>query len=105
MKSEEYVTTVVFNGKMINIGLDDFGQCYFIEFLDDNGQLVQEACYNFCSSYLDYIEDRFGGCANCKNCLTKWCGPQAVGFVCGRDFKDIPVPFSLIPPCEEKKEK
>lgn len=29
MKPEEYVTSIKLGGKLINIGIDDYGQCYF----------------------------------------------------------------------------
>lgn len=31
MKQEEYVKTIVYNDKLIVLGLDDYGQTYFIE--------------------------------------------------------------------------
>ena len=31
MKQEEYVKTIVVYGKMVNVGMDDYGQQYFIE--------------------------------------------------------------------------
>ena len=49
MKQEEYVKTIVVYGKMVNIGMDDYGQQYFIEYVDNNGDLVEVGCgaYNF----------------------------------------------------------
>lgn len=49
MKQEEYVTTIVVYGKMVNVGMDDYGQQYFIEFVNENGELTEVGCgaYNF----------------------------------------------------------
>ena len=49
MKQEDYVKTIVVYGKMVNIGMDDCGQQYFIEFVNDKGELEELGCgtYNF----------------------------------------------------------
>lgn len=49
MKQEEYVKTIIVYGKMVNIGMDDCGQQYFIEFVNDKGELEELGCgtYNF----------------------------------------------------------
>ena len=59
MKQEEYIKTIVYNDHMINIGLDDYGQSYFIEYLED-GQLQTECVGPYVADYEDYIEWRFG---------------------------------------------
>ena len=41
MKQEEYVKTIVVYDKMVNIGMDDYGQQYFLEYVDETGQLVE----------------------------------------------------------------
>lgn len=53
MKREEYVTTIVVYGKMVNVGMDDYGQQYFIEYLDDNGELVEVGCGAYNHDYED----------------------------------------------------
>ena len=40
MKTSEYVKTIVVYGKMVNVGMDDAGQQYFIEYVNANGELV-----------------------------------------------------------------
>lgn len=60
MKKSEYVKTVVLGGKMINIGLDDYGQCYFFEFVDQNGELKEMSCGTYCFDYMQEIKDYFG---------------------------------------------
>ena len=49
MKTSEYVKTIVVYGKMVNVGIDDAGQQYFIEYVNANGELVEMGCgsYNF----------------------------------------------------------
>ena len=61
MKRDEYVKTIVVYGKMVNVGMDDYGQQYFIEFVNENGELIEVGCgaYNFdiedvAKSIIDY---------------------------------------------------
>ena len=44
MKTSEYVKTIVVYGKMVNVGMDDAGQQYFIEYVNANGELVEMGC-------------------------------------------------------------
>ena len=59
MKQEEYIKTIVYNGINIDVGLDDYGQSYFIEYTE-NGQLQTECVGTYVFDYEDYIEWRFG---------------------------------------------
>lgn len=34
MRDNEYVTSLKLNKQLVNIGLDDNGQCYFVEYVD-----------------------------------------------------------------------
>ena len=54
MKPDEYIKTLNVGGKEIKLGLDDYGQCYFIEWVDDNGKTQETGLgtYNF-----HYMED------------------------------------------------
>jgi hypothetical protein len=54
MKKEEYVKTFEVNGTKVDLGLDDYGQCYFIEWVDKNGDKKSTSLgtYNF-----HYMED------------------------------------------------
>ena len=49
MKDTEYVKTIVVYGKMVNVGLDDYGQQYYLEFVNNQGELEEVGCgaYNF----------------------------------------------------------
>ena len=42
MKSEEYVTSLVINGKLVNIGVDDYGQCYFLQYYNEDSKEIEE---------------------------------------------------------------
>lgn len=53
MKPNEYIKTIVIYGKMINVGIDDYGQQYFLEYVDDNGELQEVGC----GAYNSDIED------------------------------------------------
>lgn len=49
MKTNEYIKTIVVYGKMVNVGMDDYGQQYFLEYVNEDGELVEVGCgaYNF----------------------------------------------------------
>jgi hypothetical protein len=67
MKRDEYIKTIVFNGHMINLGCDDPGQTFFIEYIED-GELKEECIGSYICDYEDYIEWRFGDPAiNCPH--------------------------------------
>lgn len=53
MKQEEYVKTIVVYGKMVNVGMDDYGQQYFLEYINENGHLIEIGC----GAYNDDYED------------------------------------------------
>jgi hypothetical protein len=56
MKKEEFITSLVYNGQLVNVGIDDYGQTYFIEYVDGNGALVEDCVGAYTSNYMDYIE-------------------------------------------------
>ena len=60
MTSDEFVKHIIYNNIEIDIGLDDAGQTYFIEYKDDNGNLHTECVGAYIQGYMDYIEYRFG---------------------------------------------
>ena len=60
MLRDEYIETLVLNGKMINIGIDDAGQCYFVEWVDKDGNIQQESCGTYNFHYKEYAEYKFG---------------------------------------------
>ena len=58
MKKSEYIKTVVVCGRPVKVGLDDYGQCYIIEYEED-GEVREESCGGFNTDYMDYIYARF----------------------------------------------
>ena len=58
MKKSEYITTVTVCGQSVKVGLDDYGQCYFIEYKKD-GKTITESCGSYNTDYMDYIYARF----------------------------------------------
>lgn len=94
MKQDEYVETIVYNGQMMNIGIDDCGQTYFIEYAED-GQLKEDCVGSYITDYVDYIEYRFGdpelNCPIYKEVITtdtECCEEQTRGF-CSRCRKHL----------------
>ena len=66
MKQEEYIKTIVVYGKMVNVGMDDAGQQYFIEYVNDAGELTELGCgaYNF--NYEDVAKTAIDYDRSCK---------------------------------------
>ena len=63
MTKEEYIGTLNLNGTKVDVGIDDYGQQYFFEFIDSQGNFQEIDCgaYNFC--WLDdllYMVDKEG---------------------------------------------
>lgn len=53
MDKNEFVRKLTINGIDIDVGKDDYGQCYFFEYKDENGNLKTESMgtYN-----IDYVK-------------------------------------------------
>ena len=70
MKQEEYIKTIVVYNKMVKVGLDDYGQQYILEYVNDEGKIVIIGCgaYNFnyedvaksCIDYERYSQEIWG---------------------------------------------
>jgi len=59
MSPKEYIKTIVYNGHMINIGMDDAGQQYVLEYVDNEGNLAEFCCGAY--TPLEYgLEHLFG---------------------------------------------
>lgn len=111
MKQEEYIKTIVYNGIQIDVGIDDYGQTYFIEYLED-GQLQTECVGPYITDYEDYIEWRFGRPEiNCPiyhdvTTTTTECCPsvnKSLCFKCRKSYTDIAWAASRIRKAEFKK--
>ena len=59
MKQEDYVETLVINSHIVPVGIDDYGQCYYFEYLDKNGQLQEMSCGTYNFNYKREIESFF----------------------------------------------
>lgn len=59
MTKEEYLETLNIKGYEVKIGIDDYGQCYFCEWIDDNGELQTHTCGTYNINYLEDIYSIF----------------------------------------------
>ena len=59
MNKNEYVESIVINNMLVNVGQNDAGQCYFIEWVEHN-ELFEECCGVYNTDYQGYIEYKFG---------------------------------------------
>lgn len=94
MKQEEYVKTVVFRDRCIPVGLDDSGQTYFIEYVNEQGIFVEECCGPYNTDYQGYIEYKFGDperdCSHYKTLDNKTCEFRTQYGYCDKcKFQDI----------------
>ena len=59
-RSMDYFTfegSVIYKGHLINLFLDDYGQCWHIQYEKDS-ELIDESCGTY-SEWQDYVEWRF----------------------------------------------
>lgn len=72
MKKSEYVKTVNIKGQEIHIGKDDYGQCYFVEWVDEDGphemgmgtyneSIMEDLLYIFDSDYCELMRKMYLG--------------------------------------------
>jgi len=59
MRKEDYIKTIKVNGYTVDIGLDDYGQCYYFEYVDKNGKLQEVGCGSYNFNYEQEIKDYF----------------------------------------------
>ena len=69
MTKEEYVKTLNVGGHEIKLGLDDYGQCYFIEWTDENGEKKSAGLGTYNFHYMESIYYMFD--ERYKNLLRK----------------------------------
>lgn len=55
MTKQEYVETLWINGLRVDVGLDDYGQCYFYEYIDEQDGPVVGSCGTYNLDYREYI--------------------------------------------------
>lgn len=60
MKREEYIETLIIKDIEIDVGIDDYGQCYFFEYIDGNGNKRKIGCGSYNPNYKEEIAGYFG---------------------------------------------
>lgn len=55
MTKEEYIGTIELNGTKVDIGIDDYGQQYFFEFINKDGEKETLGCGAYNINFLDNI--------------------------------------------------
>lgn len=55
MEKNEYIKTLNVAGKEVKLGLNDYGQCYFIEWVDEDGKEQSMGLGTYNSHYLEDI--------------------------------------------------
>jgi len=53
-----YVETLIVRDKMVNVFMNDYGQCYWFQWLE-NGELKDMSCGTYNTDYKEFIEDYF----------------------------------------------
>lgn len=54
MTNDEYFKTIYVNGKEIKLGIDDYGQSYFIEYEED-GNIIEDGLGTYNRDYMEAI--------------------------------------------------
>ena len=54
MRKEEYIKTIYIDDKKVDIGMDDYGQCYFFEWEED-GEIKSQSCGSYNPDYMSCI--------------------------------------------------
>lgn len=52
MNKEDYIKTVEIDGIKVDIGMDDYGQCYYFEYTDKDGEFHQYSCGTYNMDYM-----------------------------------------------------
>ena len=55
MDSNDYIKTLMVNGKEIKLGMNDYGQCYFIEWEDAEGKIQDASLGTYNSDYMEEV--------------------------------------------------
>lgn len=61
MKKEDYIKTLEVCGHSVDLGLDDCGQCYYIEWIDNNGEKKETGLGTYNTHYMEEIYSLFDG--------------------------------------------
>ena len=60
MRKEEYIKTLIIKGQKVEVGMDDYGQCFFFEYKDKNEKVQEVCCESYNPNYEEEIADYFG---------------------------------------------
>lgn len=55
MTEQEYIKTLCIDGQDVDLGLDDYGQCYFIEWIDETGRRKDMGLGTYNFRYMEEI--------------------------------------------------
>lgn len=60
---EEYIETIELDGEKYDVYLDDYGQCYYFKYTDENGEIKEIGCgtynFNYRQEIIDFHKWRF----------------------------------------------
>lgn len=59
MRREDYIKTIIVDGQMVNIGQDDYGQCYYFEYVNEDGELEEMSCGSYNFNWEQEVRDYF----------------------------------------------
>lgn len=59
MDSNDYIKTLTVNGKEIKLGMDDYGQCYFIEWEEPDGKIMDTSLGTYNLHYMESVYHMF----------------------------------------------
>lgn len=64
----EYVETLLFGDRVVNVFLDDYGQCYCLQYYEkESGEMVTTSCGSYETDYIGYAEMLFEDPKNCEH--------------------------------------
>lgn len=56
MLADDYVGSLVVKGQLINVGVDDYGQCYYFEYYNkEEGKIMENGCGTYNDQFIDEI--------------------------------------------------
>ena len=56
MNRKDYVGSLAIKGQLVNVGMDDYGQCYYFEYYDkDENKILERSCGAYNDLFIDDI--------------------------------------------------
>jgi len=56
---DPYVNSLIVRGHQCDVYMDDYGQCYYFEYLDENNELQSVGCGTYNFNYLEEVVGYF----------------------------------------------